>query len=97
MSAAHTAGPWAVAADEIGHHYFIGPKDGDAVVVLERHVAGHDASDMPNAQLVAAAPELLEALQQAERTLVNAYGLPEGVQHPTLQMVRAAIAKAVQA
>lgn len=61
----HTPGPWTVSELMFGgevseHHIFIEPD----VAVIERKVAGHDQHDMANAHLIAAAPQLLEALER---------------------------------
>lgn len=66
----HTAGPWIHRIDEYadGSKYLITDADGDAVAVASPLVAKDDCTrgDFPerdaNARLIAAAPELLEAL-----------------------------------
>jgi hypothetical protein len=85
----HTPGPWTVseldACGEVSEHYiFIEPN----VAVIERKVAGHDACDMPDALLLAAAKELLDALQRALNVL-DATGATDEA-----NAARAAIAKA---
>lgn len=64
MSGAHTPGPWAVSEingtggiDDL--YIFIEP----SVAIIERCVKGFDKHDLPNAKLLAAAPDLLEALE----------------------------------
>lgn len=64
MASKHTPGPWHVseinASGELDEfHIFIEPN----VAVIERKVAGSDECDMPDAHLIAAAPELLAALE----------------------------------
>lgn len=59
----HTPGPWTVSElDALGEpsefYIFIEP----GVAVIERKIAGGDQHDMPDARLIAAAPELFEAL-----------------------------------
>lgn len=61
---AHTPGPWKVSlldatGEESPHHIFIEP----GVAVIERKVDGRYQHDMPNAYLISAAPDLLEALR----------------------------------
>jgi hypothetical protein len=60
----HTPGPWSVseinAANNVDEfHIFIEPN----VAIIERKIEGQNECDMPDALLIAAAPELLEALQ----------------------------------
>ena len=64
MTAAHTPGHWSVseldATGEISeYHIFIEP----GIAVIERKVAGHDQHDMADALVLAAAKDLLTALQ----------------------------------
>lgn len=79
MSAAHTPGPYGVFADERS----IKVCTADGATCLARIANGDNELD--NAHLFAAAPDLLEALQNA-----LAAGLPEAV----ASAARAAIAKA---
>lgn len=69
----HTPGPWTVSdelttdkhfAIDIGH-------DVSGCVLVERHVEGHDESDEPNARLIAASPEMLEALKLAHMEIIR--------------------------
>jgi hypothetical protein len=60
----HTPAPWTVSELYAGgqvskYHIFIEPN----VAVIERKVEGKDQCDMADARLIAAAPDLLEALQ----------------------------------
>lgn len=96
MSAKHTTGPWHVSElDAFGnvsdYHIFIEPR----VAVIERKVDGHNHNDLNDARLIAAAPDLLEALIRlrhwAEADQVNYTG-----DHP-VALARAAIAKATGA
>ena len=64
MKTAHTPGPWTVneidATGEPSKYYiFIEPN----VAVIERKVDGQNECDFPDARLMAAAPDLLAALQ----------------------------------
>lgn len=66
--AKHTPGPWSVsdknASGNVSEDYlFIEP----GIAVIERKVAGQNECDMPDACLIASAPELLEALQWREQ------------------------------
>ena len=78
MSAAHT--PWTIsevnATGEVDDfHIFIEP----SVAVIERSVSG--VGDMENARLIAAAPQLVEALQ-ALVAYQNMGGFSGPVAHP---------------
>lgn len=66
----------------------IGAGDGSDVICDVRHRSGFQA----NARLIAAAPELLEALKLAEEHLLDDYG-PEFT-HPHAEIIRKAIEKA---
>lgn len=82
----HTPGPWKQES-ELG----IGPqllvKCNDALVAR--------ATSIEDARLIAAAPELLEALQYALNRISFLEGFTEGKADPSnLPMIRAAIAKA---
>lgn len=66
----HTPGPWTVselgASGNVSEDYiFIEP----CVAVIERKVSGQDECDMPDACLIAAAPDLLEALAICRKAL----------------------------
>ncbi len=105
MSSKHTAGPWEVSHGGHGspHGFVI-----DEYYVLNRTVADDvaiaadivdPATQMPseaNARLIAAAPELLEALIRLEAELVeDKYGeCYEPSPFENLALARAAIAKA---
>ena len=86
MTAKHTPGPWSVAE---GDGCFI-VETNDSVVRFE--VAGLDMEgDRYNARLIAAAPDLLEALEAAVAR--QAYRPGEGPEW--WEQSRAAIAKAI--
>jgi len=74
----HTPGPWVIKK--------FGGQDKWAIGPLSRRVC--DAYGEANGKLIAAAPNLLEALQG----LLNA--LPSATTHPAIRAARAAIAKA---
>lgn len=77
----HTLGPWKVAPAREGIIDIFDAHDHDVVTLY--------GGRMGNAQLIAAAPELLEAL----RALVHGFESYENVD-PLLAAARAAIAKA---
>jgi hypothetical protein len=80
----HTQGDWHYKYDNFGNLVVKGP---DGYDICEIRGCG----DMEaNAHLIAAAPELLEALVFVEERLTRS-GYPDG---PNLQTLRAAIAKA---
>lgn len=97
----HTPGPWSVSKD--GDDYNITYNtDGNWLATVyddDDPVAGRPESD---ASLIAAAPELLEALRRAERFITNGLELgyirvpsmPNPVVGDTLGIILAAIAKA---
>ena len=90
---AHTQGPWAVRDIPTGQRY-IGPsQDGGApsVALVLARVNVPDERLAADARLIAAAPELLEALLVADRTFAE-NGLLAC--HAARQEIRAAIAKA---
>lgn len=86
MTAKHTPGPWSIAE---GDGCFIVETDDSTVrfVVIGLNMEG----DRSNAQLIAAAPDLLEALKLADAMLSGATMNANVVE----QKVRAAIAKAI--
>src|SRR5438105_8386535 len=111
MSAKHTPGPWIV--NELTrrggsglYRWHISTEEGrDAEVIATVPAPGvdtsHDLSDPvaeANAYLIAAAPDLLAALQVlvnlASHPLIDVSGLPAYAER--LEDARAAIAKAVQ-
>lgn len=106
----HTPGPWAVSIDDTGGNFSGWPSvqaapERDVSVV---HRAGFkqefwgDLSQrecLANARLIAAAPDLLTALQRLERASTNVgqhlvYNAPTGEISSAIQGARAAIAKA---
>lgn len=87
----HTPGPWSISellADyEVSeHHIFIQPD----VAVIERKIEGKDQHDMADARLIAAAPDLLHALEIAVRQ--NEHDML--MTGDELRVCRAAIARA---
>ncbi len=82
----HTPGPWDFEA-EPGYGVYVGNDDGNVAEVLCDQVRITDPIAIANARLIAAAPDLLEALealvergtdsplhQAAERAIANAKG-----------------------
>lgn len=90
----HTKGPW------------INLGNGDIVARSEDFCGGEkdiasvfltsNDEDEANAHLIAAAPDLLEALQSAERAMSNKHFAAEVLAHDSIvrEMIRAAIANA---
>lgn len=68
----NTPAPWTVNEENLlgevdEYHIFIEP----GVAVIERKVEGSNQHDMADAQLIASAPELLEALKRANTLLAE--------------------------
>ena len=97
----HTPGPWIAGDDESSDFFLVGPHDGDGIV-YQPVVKLHNES---NARLIAAAPELLEALKAClpylegmSDKLKIATASPEvAVLNVRIVKARAAIAKAEEA
>ena len=102
----HTPGPWVATemqSPEFGHRLQINNKDGYYVAEIDLRPASGPRADIDaNASLIAAAPELLEALRHAETALIVTAGLTDesgtkiikdGYGYE-LKQIRAAIAKA---
>lgn len=90
-TAKHTPGPW------FAHGRYIGTQNHKSAIAECRDINGNWSNDAPasdNARLIAAAPELLEALRGLYLDLVanDQDGLVEHVE--TMGKARAAIAKA---
>lgn len=83
MSAQHTPGPWTFGYTGASGYCIYGAGQHIAISILYKKDGGE-----ANARLIAAAPELLEALRLCAG-FAEAYGQPE-----TRDQVRAAIAKA---
>ncbi len=97
-----TPGPW-VYDRHPGCRRIRGNKDGPnsqghyRITVADTPGLADDAEDLANARLIAAAPELLEALRRAEVKLSAYVGVCKGDKELTdtiLPMVRSAISKA---
>jgi hypothetical protein len=97
----HTPGPWSYNRDEGGMHGHV-ISTGD-YIICELPDAGDGASPdtEANARMIAAAPEMLEALEEAEyalRLAADQYAADKGRRSVILdgrrELVRAAINKA---
>lgn len=102
MSEKHTPGPWQALPPKMGAAITIYAEDGitpicttasnGSPVTMAMHRSGEVKA---NARLIAAAPELMEALQEATRCLAwheEKHGV--GMDAKAVQAARAAIAKA---
>ena len=95
----HTAGPWHISEKKEGGYNII---DGDHLNTIVTTSDFHTTYWKPNAALIAAAPELLDALESAvydmEELNRNWHELGLGDDNPisidTIAAARAAIAKA---
>lgn len=89
MEAKHTPGPWHSSSNDRANGLVIYAKDGWAVADARVFHARHTLDEArANVRLIAAAPELLEALQAVVRVADRAT--------VEFDMARAAIAKATQ-
>lgn len=101
----HTPGPWMVG-DEVGKtqmHLMVYCDDALGSRIADCSNSGHgltDEQDRANVRLIAAAPDMLHALRDAEEALRRSYDATEypadgtSVQERALKVVQAAIAKA---
>lgn len=94
MTAKHTPGQWHMSPTHLGRAFDIGAED-NANIALVHGIDGNSCENHPgefeaNAHLIAAAPELLEALEDLM------FGAERGIQPHENYIVaaRAAIAKA---
>lgn len=91
MNSQHTPGPWTVEnlTEQAGQSWFNVASDGSAVAEA--------ISDSATARLIAAAPDMLAALQELEEFLDNQADVDDGRANDAMRHlteVRAAIAKA---
>lgn len=95
-----TPGPWEIKAEEVDKHYIrirgtrLGGRFKVANVLTPFYEGVHEREaneTRANAKLIAAAPELLEALHN----MVEAYQYEASIDNPALLAARAAIAKAL--
>ena len=98
--AKHTERPWTVRPvnEEIGEYEIVGPNHSDETGESEyiAVVCGGLPGSAANARLIAAAPELLEALEELLTAVDKACGtaIPQGSFAAARQAARNAIAKA---
>jgi hypothetical protein len=75
MNTKHTPGPWHVGrvATTQGQHFAITSPNGDHIATIGEAINSHNGSGNAyvNARVIAAAPELLEALIRAEQALAD--------------------------
>lgn len=91
----HTPGPWIpvqLATNIVQIQPEGEPVDGMVICTVESHWDVMPAGRVKDVKLIAAAPELLEALREMVAQF-HAYGIPGGRQNAVTQ-ARAAIAKA---
>lgn len=83
MKTQHTAGPWRVCQPYTNRNVFpIGHdrQDGATDILGEVNgIGGTEQEDRSNARLIAAAPELLEALEQCQRYIGLLIDTPQKV------------------
>ncbi len=91
----HTPGPWMFECEDVGtygSHFWLESEAGEEIICQSENahqgVLAKGEDFVANARLIAAAPELLEALEG----LLNA--LPSATSHPAIKKARAALAKA---
>lgn len=97
MSAQHTPGPWHIGKRAGAEHGAVyGPNGEEVALPLGFFMTEDEAKS--NARLIAAAPELLEVLQQVEAMLSDYPDAKRGNSkvHFLIRASRAAIAKATQ-
>jgi len=88
----HTPGPWVIVSDDEGRCFINSGGVIKAVVATcDQPVSAEHAA---NARLIAAAPDLLEALEAALNDLDHAYNGAENFAVLAKSKARAAIAKA---
>lgn len=67
-----TPGPWILDMRLSDDEYLIiNMENRDGVLKLEKHVAGHDEADLPNAHLISSAPEMFQVLEDVLDALTD--------------------------
>lgn len=98
----HTPGPWHVGrvATTQGQHFAITSPNGDHIATIGEAINSHNGSGNAyvNARVIAAAPELLEALQNLTKwaNVAACDREPGSILDQNIEAARAAIAKATQ-
>jgi len=93
MEARHTRGPWRIEPQGIGAHgHWVHDDDGEYVAMACSR--GDRTEEDANARLIAAAPDLLEALQEFSRNY-DGFQDGDGNDCPTLLKARTAISRAL--
>ena len=90
INAQHTPGPWYVVGEDCEGRQIIAsgnPEDNRATVIAQTFICDEEQA---NARLIAAAPDLLEALEQALTMLHDVYNKDT----PSIARLRATINKA---
>ena len=94
MKTKYTPGPWSVhCGDLVVSHSGRAIADCEATPYGDRP-APPNSEDAANARLIAAAPDLLEALKTCEGNISSLNGAHPSIFGPWLKVVREAIAKA---
>jgi hypothetical protein len=99
MTAAHTPGPWRIEPYRDDHpdtSYFVVGADGNTVCAVENQQDGgvYYEPCKADARLIAAAPEMLEALKLLEAALTQ-YNLRDARKRFSLGVADAAAGKAI--
>ena len=81
----YTKGPWTIDRDDQGGQMYVATET-EYLLTIHRHIPEYEA----NAALIAAAPELVEALESALVSTINGNAIPEKVREGMI----AAITKA---
>jgi len=92
MSAAHTPGPWEFVQAGSGDFPTWNVRIGERGLITLPATASMETMDA-DARLIAAAPELLEALRLCKRYIDGGHGLYPGLHHEAYVAARDAIAK----
>lgn len=94
MSTKHTPGPWELRRDDMGGiSPLIFPAGQNYPVASVTGYHANDGQRLPNAQLIAAAPELLEAAQAAWNCIGELP--PTQARVEVAQLLQAAVEKAI--
>lgn len=88
----HTPGPWHIGVRQPNSDKFIYGQDGSEVANCDMLTNFHDVN-LANARLIAAAPDMLEALEKAASILEDEYQTTD-CRHPSKTGLYAVIAKA---